>query len=148
MEAQDTGQRFVIAGHARNAPSHYHTTACHSRRHAFSFSTYLLLLFIRCFAGQCNDSYSAAVVALKLAEVLKVGVNELPLSIVLSWLEQKAVAVLLSLLHLGVKNIRIGPSLPAFITPAALDILVKNFNLQPIKADAEDGDVAAVMGKA
>lgn len=98
--------------------------------------------------GQCNDSYSAAVVALKLAEVLKVGVNELPLSIVLSWLEQKAVAVLLSLLHLGVKNIRIGPSLPAFITPAALDILVKNFNLQPIKADAEDGDVAAVMGKA
>lgn len=98
--------------------------------------------------GQCNDSFSAAVVALKLAEVLKCGVNELPLSIVLSWLEQKAVAVLLSLLHLGVKNIRIGPSLPAFITPGALDLLVKNFDIKPIKADAEDGDVAAVMGKA
>lgn len=106
------------------------------------------VIMMPCPAGQCNDSYSAAVVALKLAEVLKVGVNELPLSIVLSWLEQKAVAVLLSLLHLGVKNIRIGPSLPAFITPSALDLLVKNFDLKPIKADSEDGDVAAVMGKA
>lgn len=96
--------------------------------------------------GQCNDSYSAVVVAMELAKVLKCGVNDLPLSLVLSWLEQKAVAVLLSLLHLGVKDIRIGPSLPAFVTPAALDILVKTFGLKPIAADAPDADVPGVMG--
>ena len=70
--------------------------------------------------GQCNDAYSAVVVAQALAGALKTDVNGLPLSIVLSWLEQKAVLVLLSLLHLGVKNIRIGPSLPAFVTPKTL----------------------------
>jgi len=97
--------------------------------------------------GQCNDAYSAAVTAIKLAEVLKTDINSLPLSIVLSWLEQKAVAVLLSLLHLGVKNIRIGPTLPAFITPSTLKFLQENFNLMAIKADAEDGEVDAVMGR-
>jgi hydroxylamine reductase len=96
--------------------------------------------------GQCNDSYSAVVVASALAKAFGTDVNGLPLSIVLSWFEQKAVAVLLSLLSLGVKNIRIGPALPAFITPGALAILVEKFGLQPIKSDSTDGDVDAVMG--
>jgi hydroxylamine reductase len=97
--------------------------------------------------GQCNDSYSAVVVALKLAEVLGAkSVNDLPLSIVLSWLEQKAVAVLLSLLHLGVKNIRIGPSLPAFVTPSTLKFLQDQFNLMPIGTDGA-ADVPSVMGQ-
>jgi len=88
--------------------------------------------------GQCNDAYSAIKVALALADVFGVGVNDLPLSLVLSWYEQKAVAILLTLLYLGVKNIRLGPSLPAFITPNILDVLVKNFNLMPIKTAEED----------
>lgn len=88
--------------------------------------------------GQCNDAYSAIKVAVALAEVFGVGVNDLPLSIVLSWYEQKAVSILLSLLHLGIKNIRIGPSLPAFITPNVLDILVKNFNIMPITTAEQD----------
>lgn len=82
--------------------------------------------------GQCNDSYSAIQIALALADAFDCGVNDLPLSLVLSWLEQKAVAVLLTLLHLGVRNIRLGPSLPAFLTPPVLQVLVDTFGLTPI----------------
>ncbi|MHC1719902.1 MAG: hydroxylamine reductase [Clostridiaceae bacterium] len=88
--------------------------------------------------GQCNDAYSAIQVALALADAFKVGVNELPLSMILSWYEQKAVVILLTLLHLGIKNIYLGPSLPAFISPNVLDILVKNYNITPISTPAED----------
>ncbi len=88
--------------------------------------------------GQCNDAYSAIQIALALSKAFGVGVNELPLSLILSWYEQKAVAILLSLLYLGIKNIRLGPSLPAFITPNVLDVLVKNFNIMPIKTPEED----------
>ena len=88
--------------------------------------------------GQCNDAYSAIKVAVALADVFGVGVNDLPLSIVCSWYEQKAVAILLTLLHLGIKNIRLGPSLPAFITPNVLDLLVKNFNIMPITTPEQD----------
>ncbi|MFW6110761.1 MAG: hydroxylamine reductase [Thermoproteota archaeon] len=88
--------------------------------------------------GQCNDAYSAVKVAVALANAFGVGVNDLPLSIVCSWYEQKAVAILLTLLHLGIKNIRLGPSLPAFITPNVLDALVKNFNIMPITTAEED----------
>jgi hydroxylamine reductase len=88
--------------------------------------------------GQCNDSYSAIKVAGALAEAFGVGVNDLPLNLVLSWFEQKAVTVLLALLHLGVRNIRIGPRLPAFITPAVLDVLVEKFNVMPIGNVEED----------
>lgn len=79
--------------------------------------------------GQCNDSYSAVKVALALTEVLKVGVNELPLHLVLSWVEQKAVVILLTLLHLGIQNINIGPNLPAYATPNVLKYLIDTFNL-------------------
>lgn len=95
--------------------------------------------------GQCNDAFSAIKVAGALAEVFGCGVNDLPLSLVLSWYEQKAVSVLLALLHLGIKNIRIGPSLPAFVTPAALKVLVEMFNVMPI--GTVEGDIAA-MAKA
>jgi hydroxylamine reductase len=88
--------------------------------------------------GQCNDTYSAIQVALALANVFECGVNDLPLSIILSWYEQKAVAVLLTLLFLGVKNIRIGPTLPAFISPGVLDILSEKFNLMPITTAEQD----------
>ena len=88
--------------------------------------------------GQCNDAYSAIQIALALAKAFNVGVNELPLSFVLSWYEQKAVAVLLTLLYLGVKNIRIGPSLPAFVTPAVLGVLSESFGLKPITTPEED----------
>jgi len=88
--------------------------------------------------GQCNDAYSAIQIAVALANAFKVGVNELPLSMVLSWYEQKAVSILLTLLHLGIKNIRLGPSLPAFITPTVLKILVQNFNIASIKTPEED----------
>jgi hydroxylamine reductase len=94
--------------------------------------------------GQCNDAYSAVKIAMALADAFKVGVNELPLSMVLSWYEQKAVAILLSLLYLGIKDIRLGPSLPAFITPAVLDVLVKNFNIMPISTP--DQDLKAILG--
>jgi len=94
--------------------------------------------------GQCNDAYSAVVIAKALAKTFRVGLNELPLSMILSWYEQKAVAILLSLLHLGVKNIRLGPSLPAFITPNVLKVLVDNFNITPIKA--ADEDLKAILG--
>jgi len=88
--------------------------------------------------GQCNDAYSAVVIAQALSKAFGVGLNELPLSMILSWYEQKAVAILLSLLYLGVKNIRLGPSLPAFITPNVLKVLVDNFNIMPIKTVDED----------
>ena len=94
--------------------------------------------------GQCNDAYSAIQVAVALSKAFECGVNDLPLSLILSWYEQKAVAILLTLLHLGIRNIRIGPSLPAFVTPAVLDVLVKNYNLMPIGTAEED--LAAVAG--
>jgi hydroxylamine reductase len=90
--------------------------------------------------GQCNDAYSALVVATKLAEAFDVGVNELPLSLIVSWFEQKAAAVLLTLLALGVRNVRLGPTLPAFLTPALVSVLVEKFGVLPIteaKADIE-----------
>jgi hydroxylamine reductase len=82
-------------------------------------------------AGQCNDSYSLVVIAQKLAEVFGVGVNELPISFNIAWYEQKAVLVLLSLLSLGVKNIMLGPVLPAFVSPNVLNVLVEKFNIMP-----------------
>ncbi|HLE74649.1 MAG TPA: hydroxylamine reductase [Candidatus Bathyarchaeia archaeon] len=88
--------------------------------------------------GQCNDAYSAVKVAQALAEAFNMPINDLPLSLVLSWYEQKAVAILLSLLYLGIKNIRIGPSLPAFITPNILKVLVEKFNIMPITSPEED----------
>ncbi len=94
--------------------------------------------------GQCNDAYSAVVIAQALAKAFGVGINELPLSLILSWYEQKAVAILLSLLYLGVKNIRLGPSLPAFITPNVLKVLVDNFNIMPIKT--VDEDLKTILG--
>ncbi|WP_304511248.1 hydroxylamine reductase [Desulfopila sp. IMCC35008] len=95
-------------------------------------------------AGQCNDSYSLAVIALKLKEVFELeDINELPISFDIGWYEQKAVAVLLALLHLGVKGIRLGPSLPAFVSPTVLNVLVENFDIKPI-GTVED-DIAAMM---
>jgi hydroxylamine reductase len=88
--------------------------------------------------GQCNDTYSALQIALALAKAFECGVNDLPLSLVLSWYEQKAVAVLLTLLHLGVRNIRIGPTLPAFLSPGVLNILHEKFNLMAIGTAEED----------
>lgn len=88
--------------------------------------------------GQCNDAYSAVQVALALAGAFKCSVNELPLSFVLSWFEQKAVAILLSLFSLGIKDIRLGPSLPAFITPNVLNVLVDSFGIKPITTPDED----------
>jgi hydroxylamine reductase len=88
--------------------------------------------------GQCNDTYSALQIALALAKAFDCGVNDLPLSLVLSWYEQKAVAVLLTLLHLGVRNIRIGPTLPAFLSPAVLGMLHEKFNLMAISTAEED----------
>jgi hydroxylamine reductase len=88
--------------------------------------------------GQCNDAYSAVQIAVALANAFNCGVNDLPLSLILSWFEQKAVAILLTLLHLGVKNIRLGPSLPAFVTPEALKVLVDAFAIKPIGSVRED----------
>ena len=88
--------------------------------------------------GQCNDAYSAVQIAVALADAFECGVNDLPLSFILSWYEQKAVAILLTLLHLGIKDIKIGPSLPAFITPNVLNFLVENFNIGPIGTAEED----------
>ena len=82
--------------------------------------------------GQCNDCYSVIKIAIALAEAFGCGVNDLPLSLAVSWYEQKAVAILLTLLHLGVKNVKLGPSLPAFVTPNVLNILVEKFNISPI----------------
>jgi hydroxylamine reductase len=94
--------------------------------------------------GQCNDAYSAIKVALALADAFGVDVNELPLSLILSWYEQKAVAILLTLLYLGIKNIRIGPTLPAFISPTVLNVLVEKYGLKPITTAEED--LKAILG--
>jgi hydroxylamine reductase len=93
--------------------------------------------------GQCNDTYSALQIALALAKAFDCGVNDLPLSLVLSWYEQKAVAVLLTLLHLGVRNMRIGPTLPAFLSPEVLALLHEKFNLMAITT--ADADLAAML---
>ena len=95
-------------------------------------------------AGQCNDAYSAVQIALALSSAFDVGVNELPLSMIISWYEQKAVCVLLALLHLGIKDIRLGPSLPAFITPNVLQTLVDNFEIKLISS--ADEDLKAILG--
>ena len=94
--------------------------------------------------GQCNDAYSAIQIASALAGAFNCGVNDLPLSMILSWYEQKAVAILLTLLHLGIKNIRLGPSLPAFVTPNVLKVLVENFNIMPISTPEQD--LKAILG--
>ncbi len=94
--------------------------------------------------GQCNDAYSAVQVAIALSKAFNVGVNELPLSLVLSWYEQKAVAILLTLLYLGIKNIRLGPSLPAFLSPSVLNTLVKTFNIKLITTP--EADLKAILG--
>ncbi len=95
-------------------------------------------------AGQCNDSYSLAVIALKLKEVFELeDINQLPISFDIGWYEQKAVAVLLALLHLGVKGIRLGPSLPAFVSPTVLNVLVENFDIKPI--GEVQSDIEAMM---
>jgi hydroxylamine reductase len=88
--------------------------------------------------GQCNDSYSAIQIALALSKAFDCDVNELPLSMILSWYEQKAVGILLTLLSLGIKNIRLGPTLPAFVTPNVLQVLVDKFNISPISTPEED----------
>jgi hydroxylamine reductase len=92
--------------------------------------------------GQCNDAYSAIKVAAALSEAFEVDLNELPLSLIISWYEQKAVAILLTLLYLGLKDIRLGPSLPAFISPNVLNVLVEKFNIMPIST--ADADLAAI----
>ncbi|MBO5779045.1 MAG: hydroxylamine reductase [Clostridia bacterium] len=94
--------------------------------------------------GQCNDAYSAIQIAVALANAFGCGVNDLPLSMVLSWYEQKAVCILLTLLHLGIKNIRLGPTLPAFISPNVLNFLVEKFGIAPISTPEED--LAAILG--
>jgi hydroxylamine reductase len=88
--------------------------------------------------GQCNDAYSAIKVAVALADAFQCGVNDLPLTLVLSWYEQKAVVILLTLLSLGIKNIYLGPTLPAFVSPNVLKILVENYAISPISTPQED----------
>ncbi|HTQ70064.1 MAG TPA: hydroxylamine reductase, partial [Acidocella sp.] len=95
--------------------------------------------------GQCNDTYSAIQIALALANAFECGVNDLPLSLVVSWFEQKAAAVLLTLLALGVRNVRLGPSLPAFLTPTLLNVLVEKFGVLPITT--ADADIAASLNR-
>jgi hydroxylamine reductase len=94
--------------------------------------------------GQCNDAYSAIKIASALADAFECEVNDLPLSMILSWYEQKACAILLSLLYLGIKDIRLGPSLPAFVSPNVLDVLVDKFSIMPIKTPEED--LKAILG--
>jgi hydroxylamine reductase len=94
--------------------------------------------------GQCNDAYSAVQIASALANAFECGVNDLPLSMILSWYEQKACAILLSLLYLGIKDIRLGPSLPAFVSPNILNVLVEKFNIMPIQTP--DEDLKAILG--
>jgi len=94
--------------------------------------------------GQCNDAYSAIKIAASLAGAFGVGVNDLPLALVLSWYEQKAVVILLTLLALGIRNIRLGPSLPAFVSKNVLAILVEKFNIKPI--GTPDGDLTEILG--
>ncbi|MGE9292637.1 MAG: hydroxylamine reductase, partial [Puniceicoccales bacterium] len=93
--------------------------------------------------GQCNDAYSAIQIAVALSQAFDCGVNELPLSMVLSWYEQKAVSILLTLLYLGIKNIRLGPTLPAFITPNVLSYLVDTYQIQPITTP--EADLQAIL---
>lgn len=95
--------------------------------------------------GQCNDTYSALKIAQALAGAFEVGVNDLPLSLFVSWFEQKAAAVLLTLLSLGITNIRLGPTLPAFLTEAAVDVLVEKFAIKPI-GDVQEDLAAAMAG--
>jgi hydroxylamine reductase len=95
--------------------------------------------------GQCNDAYSAIQIAVALANAFECDVNDLPLTLVLSWYEQKAVAILLTLLHLGLKNIYLGPSLPAFVSPNVLNVLVENFNIKPVSTPEQD--LAEILGK-
>jgi hydroxylamine reductase len=95
--------------------------------------------------GQCNDAYSAIQIALALAGAFECDVNELPLSLILSWYEQKAVCILLTLLSLNIKNIHLGPSLPAFVSPNVLQVLVDNFNVTPISN--VDADLGAILGE-
>jgi hydroxylamine reductase len=94
--------------------------------------------------GQCNDAYSAIQVAVALADAFKCSVNELPLTLVLSWYEQKAVIILLTLLSLGIKNIYLGPTLPAFISPHVLKVLVDKFDIKPVTT--ADADLKAILG--
>ena len=94
--------------------------------------------------GQCNDAYSAIQIAVALAGAFECDVNDLPLSMIISWYEQKAVAILLTLLFLGIKDIRLGPSLPAFITPAVLEFLVATFDIKPV--DTPENDLKAILG--
>ena len=94
--------------------------------------------------GQCNDAYSAIKVAVALSEAFGCSVNELPLSMVLSWYEQKAVCILLTLLHLGIKNIYLGPTLPAFVSPNILKFLVENYNVTPISTP--EADLKKILG--
>jgi len=95
--------------------------------------------------GQCNDAYSAIQIAVALSKAFNCGVNELPLSMIISWYEQKAVVILLTLLSLGIKNIRLGPSLPAFVTPTVLKVLVDNFNIMPVTT--AEADLKAILKK-
>jgi hydroxylamine reductase len=94
--------------------------------------------------GQCNDAYSAIQIAVALAGAFECGVNDLPHSMILSWYEQKAVVILLTLFHLVIKNIKLGPSLPTFITPNVLNFLVENFNISPITT--VEADMKAILG--
>jgi hydroxylamine reductase len=96
-------------------------------------------------AGQCNDSYSLVITALKLKEAFGLeDINDLPIEYDIAWYEQKAVAVLLALLYMGVKGIRLGPVLPAFVSPNVLKVLVDNFDIKPIKT--VDEDLSAIIG--
>ena len=94
--------------------------------------------------GQCNDAYSAIKVAVELSKAFDCTVNELPLSLILSWYEQKAVCILLTLLYLGIENIRLGPTLPAFVSPNVLNILVEKFKIKPITTPEQD--LAEILG--
>jgi len=95
--------------------------------------------------GQCNDAYSAIQIAVALAGAFECDVNDLPLSMILSWYEQKACVILLTLLHLGIQDIRLGPSLPAFITPNVLNVLVENFAIKPVAETAAE-DLKVILG--
>ncbi|MBM9614218.1 hydroxylamine reductase [Desulfobulbus rhabdoformis] len=94
--------------------------------------------------GQCNDAYSAIQIAVALAQAFECEVNDLPLSLIISWYEQKAVAILLTLLYLGIKDIRLGPSLPAFVSPAVLEFLVNTFDIKPV--DTPEADLKTILG--
>jgi hydroxylamine reductase len=96
--------------------------------------------------GQCNDAYSAIQIAVALSKAFGCDVNALPLSFVLSWYEQKAVAILLTLLHLGIRNIKLGPTLPAFVSSNALNVLVEKFNIGPV--GSVDEDMTAMLNRA